>query len=256
MRFPTASSPRALRATTAPPPSVAPQAETESIDGLGAPFTTRGARFWRTEATCSPAAGTPCPHTPTRADPLVSMTRLASPGWRGTRTWPLSSKPPAPVADSNPPLNAASRAGASSGPIELPLSAATTARPVGGSVLPTWSPKWVSWARNRKRVIVCPPEPVTVSVSTAMAPLTVASGVQPGCSVVVVVVGGTVVVVVDGEALTAAAPGAGVPPQAATARARPAASRDAAVRVRRMPGRSRPGARFLTSGQPRVGWRG
>jgi len=45
-------------------------------------------------------------------------------------------------------------------------------------------------------VIVPPSDPVMVFWSTAMEPLTVLTGVHPGCSVVVVVAGTVVVVVV------------------------------------------------------------
>src|SRR5580692_3892933 len=51
-------------------------------------------------------------------------------------------------------------------------------------------------------VTTCPSGSGTVWLSTAMAPLTVAPGVHPGCSVVVVVVGGTVVVVVGATVVT------------------------------------------------------
>jgi hypothetical protein len=74
-----------------------------------------------------------------------------------------------------------------------PLSRNTVAAPVGGSELPTWSPNRVCPVRNRKTVTTWPVASVTDWVSTVMAPLTVDTGVHPGCSVVVVV-GGMVVV--------------------------------------------------------------
>jgi hypothetical protein len=62
--------------------------------------------------------------------------------------------------------------------------------------VPTWSANFVRPVRNRKSVTECPSGSAIERLSTAIAPPTVETGIQPGCSVVVVVVGGMVVAVV------------------------------------------------------------
>src|ERR1035441_8925266 len=137
--------------------------------------------------------GSPPPQMPTWADPLASMTRLATPACRGTITRESSSNPPEPELVLNPPLNAATSAGASSGPIAGPLSDPMVLAGTGGSVLPAWRANRAGVARTRKTGTTWPSASVTAWLSTAIAPPTVDTGVHPGCSVVVVVVGGTVV---------------------------------------------------------------
>src|ERR1022692_3662716 len=96
-------------------------------------------------------------------------------------------------------------------------------------------------------VTTCPSGSGTVWLSTAMAPLTVAPGVHPGCSVVVVVVGGTVVVVVGTMVVTVALLPVVVPEQpTSTVAAR------TVRRITRHPGDAMLGSfRWPTSGEHR-----
>lgn len=78
---------------------------------------------------------------------------------------------------------------------------------VGGSLLPTWRLN-CTWLDRKRNTVTWPPSaPVRVCSSTAVAPPTVPTTDQPGCSVVVVVVGGTVVVVVGGTVIVGAVVG-------------------------------------------------
>ena len=135
---PCASSPAALRATTMELFTVAPQSDGVPTVGLGTPSVMSGGRFWRTLSICSPRAGSVLPHTPMCAVPSVSMTKLALPSSSGATTWPSTSTPPWAAFILKPPLNAASRNGASSAAMAGPRSWAIVARSVGGSLLPTW----------------------------------------------------------------------------------------------------------------------
>ena len=134
--LPSASSPAALRGTTLELVNVAPQSAGLPTAGFGTPPVISGARFCRTLATCSPGRGSPLPHTPTCAVPLTSMTKLALPSLSGATTWPCNSTPPGPSLILKPPLNAASRKGASSAAMAGPRSPGMVARLTGGSVLP------------------------------------------------------------------------------------------------------------------------
>ena len=80
------------------------------------------------------------------------MTKLAIPATSGTSTWELTSNPPTPVELLNPPLNAASRRGASSAAMVDPAPGLMAALPAGGSELPSWSRNTVRPARNRNTV--------------------------------------------------------------------------------------------------------
>ena len=90
-RWPAASWPSALRATSWPPPSVAPHRLQSAAPGVGLPFSTSGGRFCRTLYTASPGAGTPCPQIPILARPDRSITRLATPDRSAAATWPSCS---------------------------------------------------------------------------------------------------------------------------------------------------------------------
>ena len=121
--------------------------------------------------------------------------RCRSRGWRsrpaaGRSTCPLSSTPPAPAVDSNPPLKAAS----SVRRLVRPDGRPTVGRHDGRAARRVAAPDVQAdgglagpEAEDRDRCARW--APVTVSRSTAMAPPTWDTTAQPGCSVVVV--GGT-----------------------------------------------------------------
>ena len=80
--------PRADRAGSLTPPSVAPEHEIQLMLAAAVPLLIRRVRFWRTDATGVPALGTPASHAPMSVRPFVYVTIEPSPLPSGTARRP------------------------------------------------------------------------------------------------------------------------------------------------------------------------